>query len=571
MKRFLVILVLACLPTWAAINAVTQWEVRNGGNDTNGGGFAYGLGNKEHAAMADLTIDATNNKVVTSATHNFVAGDAGKYINVTAGTGWRVGWYRIASASANAATLDWSPSAAGNANVGTGDFYYGIDYPSLNDAKNTATANISTTDAAVTNSATLTSANANFTESIAGNSIYLVIGGGSCNSGTVSAQWRQVIAYVDEATVTLDATPSGSPDTCTGVTMNIGGAFASIGSAGLAHVASNTIWLKYHATAFSPSSTTSNIAAGRLTLAAGPGREFPTSLRGYETTRGDETAKRPTIAWGVNALFTSLVTAGNYGVVENIIFDGMNGTYTNTAAIVCTTGVKLRRIKVHKFNNTGVNVGTANVYISDSEFTNNVVTSITVTSGITTIVNSYFHDTAGNGIDATAGTVNVLGCIFDTIKSGASYSAVAIISSGTLMMYGSTVYNSGTHGVSLASGAAAYVFNSHFEANGGSGISLAAEVGMGMLQNSSGYGNAADYTSQYLKPWDVSGFVPVTAGSAFVDGPNANFAPNNTTSQGNLIRGFAVPVTVPATSSTSYRDIGAVQHQEAARVSAYAQ
>src|SRR5260370_971386 len=83
MKRLLLVISL-CLPSWGAFHANTQWETRTTGLDTNGGGFAYGLGGKTVTAATDLVVNGANNKIVTSATHNFVAGDVNRYINVTA-------------------------------------------------------------------------------------------------------------------------------------------------------------------------------------------------------------------------------------------------------------------------------------------------------------------------------------------------------------------------------------------------------------------------------------------------------------------------------------------------------
>ena len=54
-------------------------------------------------AASDLAIDATNNKKATSATHTFVAADVGKYVNVTAGTGFTVAANQIASVVGGAA------------------------------------------------------------------------------------------------------------------------------------------------------------------------------------------------------------------------------------------------------------------------------------------------------------------------------------------------------------------------------------------------------------------------------------------------------------------------------------
>ena len=51
----------------------------------------------------DLVIDATNNKKVTSSTHTFAAADVGKYVNVTAGTGFTVAANKIVSVTGGAA------------------------------------------------------------------------------------------------------------------------------------------------------------------------------------------------------------------------------------------------------------------------------------------------------------------------------------------------------------------------------------------------------------------------------------------------------------------------------------
>jgi hypothetical protein len=102
-----------------ALPAGTTWEVRPSvGADTSGGGFVAGASgtdfSQQDAAQynaTDLAVDATTNTKVTSASHNFVAADVGNLINVSAGTGWTVGFYQIVSVAANAATLDRSPAA----------------------------------------------------------------------------------------------------------------------------------------------------------------------------------------------------------------------------------------------------------------------------------------------------------------------------------------------------------------------------------------------------------------------------------------------------------------------------
>src|SRR5207244_11903180 len=45
--------------------------------------------------------------------HNFVAADVGNLIQITAGTGYTTGFYKIVSVASNAATLDRAPGAVG--------------------------------------------------------------------------------------------------------------------------------------------------------------------------------------------------------------------------------------------------------------------------------------------------------------------------------------------------------------------------------------------------------------------------------------------------------------------------
>lgn len=101
-----------------ALSAATAFEVRTAGADTNGGGFVAGATGTDYSQQnsaqysgVDLTVDATTNTKVSSASHNFVAADVGNLIRVSAGTGWTVGFYQIVSVAANAATLDRSPAA----------------------------------------------------------------------------------------------------------------------------------------------------------------------------------------------------------------------------------------------------------------------------------------------------------------------------------------------------------------------------------------------------------------------------------------------------------------------------
>lgn len=111
---------LAGPPSWAALSANTQWEVRTTGSATNGGCWVSGATgtdfSQQNAAQfsgTDLAVDAVVNTRVTSATHNFAAADVGNCINITAGAGFTTGFYQVVSLTGAAANLDRSPAAVG--------------------------------------------------------------------------------------------------------------------------------------------------------------------------------------------------------------------------------------------------------------------------------------------------------------------------------------------------------------------------------------------------------------------------------------------------------------------------
>lgn len=65
----------------------------------------------EQASGTDLVVDASNPLKVTSASYNFVSADVGKYIEVTAGSGWSLETVTITSVASNAAILSTACAA----------------------------------------------------------------------------------------------------------------------------------------------------------------------------------------------------------------------------------------------------------------------------------------------------------------------------------------------------------------------------------------------------------------------------------------------------------------------------
>lgn len=95
----------------AATGADTNSGWFNAQGATPGTDYTYGAG-QTVISFTDLLVDATNNKIVSSATRNFVAADVRNFLRIPAGvTGFTAGLYEIQSVAANKATLDASPAA----------------------------------------------------------------------------------------------------------------------------------------------------------------------------------------------------------------------------------------------------------------------------------------------------------------------------------------------------------------------------------------------------------------------------------------------------------------------------
>ncbi|MCE5254335.1 MAG: hypothetical protein LLG45_09060 [Actinomycetia bacterium] len=70
------------------------------------------------ASGSDLVIDAVDNTKVTSASYTFVAGDIGKTLHITAGTGFTAGAYQISGVAAGVATLGAACGTTGSTGGG---------------------------------------------------------------------------------------------------------------------------------------------------------------------------------------------------------------------------------------------------------------------------------------------------------------------------------------------------------------------------------------------------------------------------------------------------------------------
>jgi hypothetical protein len=427
----------------------------------------------------------------------------------------------------------------------------GTDYSQQN-SKNTSGNNISTTDAVAVGTTTLTSITASFTSAIVGNIIFLT------GSGVTPGPY-EVVAFTNSTTVTLDS----SPGTGTGLTMNIGGALATIEQAYayafLVTVGGNTIWIK---------ATATYSTAGTLNLQGQ--NDFPVSFIGYTTTRGDGGQ----ITWSTSLAVpvVTMATGNQFNwLFENIIFTTSAGSPANGFDGGLTGQNYLVRFKNCKF--TGFAIGLALGYIGSVHFNasclffeNCEITGCSShgveLSGSNFLIGCYIHGNGGDGVHITStnsGTSATGACHFERCviynNTGNGIFMDQQNPSTQIMTWPEVincaiVANNGD-GIQLNSGAgnnfnAFVVANTIIESQGGYGINN-VHSGSGYLRiqynNAFGSGGTANSSGNYnnlaTDPTDIT----LTAEAFTTVG--SNWSLNSTSGGGAACKAVGFPSSIP--------------------------
>ena len=182
-----------------------------------------------------------------------------------------------------------------------------------------STANISTTDAIAAGTTTITSITAAFTSAITGNIINLSGGTGSLTSG-----WYRA-AFVSSTSITVDRAVAIG----TGITMNIGGAFSTLGQMNGIAVQSNITWVKASGTI----SITSGIP---INYSSNGSANASTQISGYTSTRGDGGVVTIQQTSGTSNPMVGISGIGAL-TFRNFVFD-CNSTATTALSIQGTNG-----------------------------------------------------------------------------------------------------------------------------------------------------------------------------------------------------------------------------------------
>jgi len=425
-----------------------------------------------------------------------------------------------------------------------------------------ATVNISTTDAVAIGTTTITSITGNFSAAIVGNIVEF-----SGGTGSITAVWKQVTAFTNATTITIDSSIAAS----TGMTMNIGGALATIGKALAVMTAQNIIFVKATATY----SITANLTlANQFTPTnAAP----PNQLIGYTTSRTD--TGRATIQLTTNSNLTALDgTNGQGWWISNFVID-CNSLTGSLGARINSHSV-LRNLLVKNCLAIGVNLANGTSRLMDSEITANTASAGNgaVNSGgaQNSIERNYIHDNTGSGIVLAGGgsmaSFNVI-----ANNSGASSQGILVNNSGINVIFNNTIYNNGQDGIqftnnaSLGSDSTArnnlLISNARYGLNGynvnpGWG-KFPQWDGNAYFGNTTAARNNADDTGttnpiNAANPYTNTLDVTLTA-SPFTNAGTHDFTLNSTAGGGAAAKGTATPGALPGLSQSGALSFGALQ------------
>jgi len=435
-----------------------------------------------------------------------------------------------------------------------------------------ATINISTTDAVANGTTTITSATGNFSAAIVGNIVEF-----SGGTGSITAVWKQVTAFTNSTTITIDSSIAAS----TGMTMNIGGALATISQALTNMVTSNIIFVK--------ATATYTITAG-LVLPGGTNltpsnTSPPNQVIGYTTTRTD--GGRATIQFSTNTGITNFdgTNAGGW-YISNFVID-CNSLGSSTGARPNVNSV-LRNLKVQNCTTAAVNMANGTAWLLDSEITASAASSagngVINNGGSGSVQRCYVHDNTGSGIMLTgAGASAAYNVIAN--NTGANSNGILVNNSGLNVIVNNTIYNNGLDGIQFQSnnnalGANSIVRNNLLISNaryGLNGDTLGA--GWGKFPQWDGNAYFGNGTAGRNNADDTGTTVPINAanpysntldvtlsGNPFTNAAGHDFTLNSTAGAGAAAKGTATPGALPGLSQSGSMSFGALQPPTAATV-----
>ena len=470
----------------------------------------------------------------------------------------------------------WEVRATGNDTNGGGFVTgaTGTDY-SQNDNANaaacsncgSATVDLSTTDAVTANSTTVTSATCNCGTTLIGNLIYLV------GTGTTTGWYevKNVVAASPPAAVLTVDRATGSTGG-TGVTMNIGGALATLGQLNANMAKGNQAYVKS-----GTYTRTTTITVTLSCLANSSGAEQDVCyINGYGATRNDGGA-RPLITTATDS--TDIYSLnGSSGMVWNHLsfsstattradaFHTASGQAYYTGILDCVFDGLAQAIRA---DTNAINP----LIIQNSEIKNSTTaaTGAVVNKGTTALLGDYIHNNTAHGfqptLSTTAGAVTAVGSVF--ASNGGAGIEIASGDEATpewlIFISGNVFYKNGTSGFFQGDGSQPVMLeNNVFDQNTRYGWEIpSAGTGVNPPYASVNRNNAYYLNGMGQRLNAPAGANDVTlSADPFTAPAGPDFTLNSTSGGGAACKAVGYPgVTL---FGTGYLDIGALQSQAGA-------
>jgi hypothetical protein len=399
----------------------------------------------------------------------------------------------------------------------------------------------SVVDGVTAGTTTITSATANFGTDVVGNLMY-VQGG----TGAVVAGWYQIVTWNSASSVTVDRATGLTAGT--GVTLKIGGALLSVGQAcAIATVVGNIMYNKNGS--YTIANGTVNTSGQKYSISSG------VLLVGYGTNRTLTNTDTPPVhnAGAANMVMGTL--AGNQCGIRNI-------NVTNSSAFATVTGIANSNnednIEWCLFSGlaTPVNMNGVGGVMSDCYFSG--CGPLGTAGPAFKILRCTFINGTGTSITMTGAGYLVDECIiYNGAGIGVTVSANSILKNS--LIYGMT----GNHAGVQMTGSGARVYNTISYGNTGTGKGFDRNTISGtVLYNCAAGGNGGANFDTNFTAAELINTVTLT-GDPIIAPASNNFALNNTAGAGALCRGVGIPGTFNGlgSSTTGYRDLGAVDHQ----------
>jgi Right handed beta helix region len=395
----------------------------------------------------------------------------------------------------------------------------GTDF-SQQDNANSGGNNSSTSDVVGNGTSSIVSATASFTAAMVGNIIYLAGG-----SGSLAANWRQVISFTNATTVVLDTSiPAG-----TGITMNVGGALLTVAQGitnaeAIGSASALPVYVKATGAYTVTSAVTPNTS-----------NNGPVVIIGYTSTRTDN--GRFTWTTSTNSIALVTFTSAQNFIFRNVAFTNTAGTpgdgFTNNN--VAVFGCTLINCSMNGFR-YGINGDAVLVNIFYLTMDNCDVSGCTIgvnNSGNTVLLNCYIHGNSSHGYFNTL--VQKPGVTFERCVFYNNGGKGVQVDAGTQMVHvnGCAFVSNTSDGLNVGGqnpGVPISVLNSIFDSNGGFGINVPSQgFGAGTIRNNAYYNNTSGTVSRPA----LAGLNDVTlTGSPFNNPSGDDFGLNSTAGAG---------------------------------------